>query len=48
MIGDFISLESYRPFKCLIDSMSKMNKFNLVDGQLGFNWEEVLSVLNKA
>lgn len=44
MIGDLNTLESYRPFKKLIDSMSKMNKITLVNQQQGFDWKIILSI----
>lgn len=46
IIGDMITLQSYRPFKKLIDSMSKMNKYQLCNDQQGFEWQNILSVFN--
>lgn len=46
MIGDTASLECYRPFKALINSMSKMNRINLVDQQQNFDWRALLSVFD--
>lgn len=46
MIGDMVTLESYRPFKKLVDSMGKMNKFQLANHQQGFEWHNILSVFN--
>lgn len=46
MIGDMVTLESYRPFKKLIDSMSKINKFHLANHQQGFDWQNILSIFN--
>lgn len=47
MIGDIKSLESYRPFKKLIDSMSRMSKINLIDQQQGFDWRKILSIFDQ-
>lgn len=46
MIGDTNALESYRPFQMLINSMSKMNRINLVDQQQDFDWRILLSVFD--
>ena len=46
MIGDTNSLEGYRPFQMLINSMSKMNRINLVDQQQGFDWRILLSIFD--
>lgn len=48
MIGDTNSLEGYRPFQMLINSMSKMNRISLVDQQHGFDWRILLSVFDQA
>lgn len=47
LIGDTKALECYAPFRCLLQHMSGMNKINLVDGQHGFGWENVLQHLNE-
>lgn len=46
LIGDTDSLDAYRPFQKLINSMSKMNRINLVDQQQGFEWRTLLSVFH--
>lgn len=46
MVGDTVSLDTYRPFKILMNSMSKMNKINLVDQQQGFDWRLLLSIFD--
>lgn len=46
LIGDTDSLDGYRPFQMLINSMSKMNRINLVDQQHGFDWRILLSAFD--
>lgn len=46
LIGDTRALECYAPFRCLLDSMSGMNKINLVDGQHGFSWSNAICHLS--
>lgn len=46
MVGDTNSMENYRPFTILMNSMSKMNKINLIDQQQGFDWRLLLSIFD--
>lgn len=46
LIGDAQTLECHTPFRCLLKSMSGINKMNLVDGQHGFQWTNVMQCLN--
>lgn len=46
MVGDIASLQNYRPFKSLIDSMKKMNKINVSDEYQGFDWNSLLTVFD--
>lgn len=46
LIGDAQTLECHTPFRCLLENMSGMNKMNLVEGQHGFAWSNVMRCLN--
>lgn len=42
IIGDANSLRNYKPFRQLLDNVNSMNKTCLRDGQLNFDWSQVL------
>lgn len=43
LIGDANVLNSYVPFKKLLENISAMNKINLNQGQMNFDWNEIIS-----
>lgn len=47
VIGDAAALDQYAPFKSLIKQIGGMNKMQLLDGQQGFRWADVMQRLKQ-
>lgn len=46
LIGDEGALRCYAPFKRLFESLSSLNKINLAQGQMDFDWDETVKCVN--